>query len=240
MKKQKLLCYTRNPMDEMVYSRKLAYSMHLAISEDGITHNPLNNNLGILYAKATANPDGTLNAKSLKQPYLMNLTEGGYGVLAIRTLPAGEDDEESKGCILVFKSKDLIQYEEVGLLQVSADDYIHDVLCRYDEEQQRYLVQWKNGSDQWYQTQVDSLDCLIKHTIASVYHLHQLKRSTQILKDVYLVIQLKLLKRQVRKIINRLTNPKLHYTSSKRNYCGLQRSYGCKGRGYLHRWLQGT
>lgn len=208
MKKQKLLCYTRNPMDEMVYSRKLAYSMHLAISEDGITYNPLNNNLGILYAKATANPDGTLNAKSLKQPYLMNLTEGGYGVLAIRTLPAGEDDEESKGCILVFKSKDLIRYEEVGLLQVSADDYIHDVLCRYDEEQQRYLVQWKNGSDQWYQTQVDSLDCLDK-TYDSV------SIPSPSIEEIHTDIEgcvsrntIEITEEASKKIINRLTNPK--------------------------------
>ncbi len=30
-----LLCYTRKPQEDSIYSEKLAYSMHLALSEDG-------------------------------------------------------------------------------------------------------------------------------------------------------------------------------------------------------------
>lgn len=208
MNKQNLLCYTRIPMDEMVYSSKLAYSMHLAISGDDNTYNPLNNNLGILYTKATSNPDGTLNAKSLKQPYLITLSEGGYAVLAIRTLPAGEDDEESKGCIIVFTSKDLIQYEEVGLLRVSVDDYVHDVLCHYDEDQQCYIVRWKDASDEWYQTQIDSFDNLDKtYDSASI--------PSPSVEEIYTDIEgcvsrntIEITEAVSKKLMNRLTNPK--------------------------------
>lgn len=34
-KKYYLLCYTRQPEEDSVYSEKLAYSMHLALCEDG-------------------------------------------------------------------------------------------------------------------------------------------------------------------------------------------------------------
>ena len=39
-----LLCYTREPQESMVYSEKLAYSMHLTYSEDGKKSEPLNHN----------------------------------------------------------------------------------------------------------------------------------------------------------------------------------------------------
>ena len=34
-KKYELLCYTRKPEEDSIYSEKLAYSMHLALREDG-------------------------------------------------------------------------------------------------------------------------------------------------------------------------------------------------------------
>lgn len=208
MNSHKLLCYTRIPMDEMVYSSKLAYSMHLAISEDNITYNPLNNNLGILYAKATSNSDETLNSKSLKRPYLITLCDGGYAVLAIRTQPGGEDDEESRGCIIVFTSKDLIQYEEVGLFRVSVDEYVHDVLCHYDGDKQCYLIQWMNAFDEWYQTQIDSFNCLEK-TYDSV------RISSPSAEEVCTDIEgcvsrnsIEITEAVSTRLINRLTNPK--------------------------------
>ena len=33
-KREYILCYTREPQDDMIYSNRLAFSMHLAYSED--------------------------------------------------------------------------------------------------------------------------------------------------------------------------------------------------------------
>ena len=60
-----LLCYTRQPGEDSIYSEKLAYSMHLALRREGEGFVPLNHNAGILYAKATQREDGTLHALSL-------------------------------------------------------------------------------------------------------------------------------------------------------------------------------
>lgn len=209
MNKHRLLCYTRTPMDEMIYSSKLAYSMHLAISEDNTTFTPLNNNLGILFAKATSNPDGTMNAKSLKQPYLVSLREGGFLVLAIRTLAGGEDDEESKGCIIVFKSKDLIQYEELGLLRVSANEYVQDLMCHYDLDQQCYQLQWKNGSNEWYQLQVDSFDCLEKRYESISIPSPSIEKIHTDIEGCVPRNTIEISQEVSSRLINRLTNPKI-------------------------------
>ena len=55
-----LLSYTRLPVDSVIYDPRLAYSMHLAISEDGENYQALNHNSGVLFVKATENEDGSL------------------------------------------------------------------------------------------------------------------------------------------------------------------------------------
>lgn len=113
-KEYDLLCYTRKPLEDAIYSEKLAYSMHLAISEDGEHYIPLNHNSGILYAKAVSREDGTLHAKSLKNPRLYRREDGSFGVIAERIETDGSEDTELLGKWLVFRSDDLIHYQELG------------------------------------------------------------------------------------------------------------------------------
>lgn len=145
-----LLCYTRLPMDENIYSAKLAFSMHLAYSEDGVHFNDLNHNSGVLFAKATENSDGTLNAKSLKNPYLFQMADGSFGVLAVRTEAEGECDAESKGCVLLFTTSDLLHYKELGLICIEENTYINDVKCNYDIVQKKYVINWSDIDNNYY------------------------------------------------------------------------------------------
>ena len=96
-----LLSYTRKPKEDMIYGCRMAYSMHLAYrGKDGKFH-PFHHNEGILYARALQNPqDGTLDARCLKKPWIFELHEGGYGILAIRTGGEGQPDADSQGCVL--------------------------------------------------------------------------------------------------------------------------------------------
>lgn len=152
-----VLCYTREPQDEQVYAPKLAYSMHLAYSEDGTHYQELNHNSGVLFASATENPNGSLSAKSLKNPYLFELKDGSFGVVAVRTEPDGEPDERSKGAVLLFTSADLLQYREIGLLDLKGDTYIQDVICDYDVGIQRYVVRWCDANGNYYRNLVAEL-----------------------------------------------------------------------------------
>ena len=137
-----LLIYTRLPVNEVLYDPKLAYSMHLALSEDGVHYTALNHNSGVLFAKATENADGSLNPKSLRNPRLFALPDGSFGVAAIRTGGDGEADEESRGCVLCFRSEDLLSYEELGLLKLGTE-YVEKVSCRAAAGSGTVTVVWQ-------------------------------------------------------------------------------------------------
>ena len=136
-----LLNYTRKPVSSILYDARLAYSMHLAISDDGEKFQALNHNSGVLFVKATENEDGSLNPKSIKNPFIFQLKEEGYGVVAVRTKADGEDDEESRGCVVLFFTKDFLEYEELGLFHLE-EQYVEEVICEFEEE--CYIVRWKN------------------------------------------------------------------------------------------------
>jgi len=124
-----LLCYTRHPQEDSIYSEKLAYSMHLALSEDGEHFTALNHNSGILYAKAVVRPDGTLHAKSLKNPKIFQREDGSFGVIAKRIEVDGSPDEELGELALAFCSKDLIHYQELGawgMSRTAAGEVLHE------------------------------------------------------------------------------------------------------------------
>lgn len=155
-----VLCYTREPQDDMIYAKRLAYSMHLAFSKDGVQYEALNHNSGVLFAKATDNEDGTMNAKSLKNPYIFSLQDGSYGVVAVRTTADGDEDEESKGKILFFTTRDLLQYEEIGLINLHSEQYVQDLAVSYNTENGKYELYWSDADENWYRNEIANLSDL--------------------------------------------------------------------------------
>ncbi len=151
-----ILCYTREPQDEMIYSAKLAYSMHLAYSEDCRHFEPLNHNSGVLFAKATDNEDGTMNAKCLKSPYTFSMEDGSFGIVAVRTQADGSDDAESLGKVLFFVTKDFLQYTEVGLIELHSDGFIQEVTCYFDKTRKVYVLCWSQDG-KWFRVEITDL-----------------------------------------------------------------------------------
>ena len=98
-----ILCYTRQPKEDIIYGKRMAYSMHLAYrGKDGMFW-PLHHNEGILYAKAVEDiSNGVLDARSMKNPWIFPMANGGYGVAAIRTGAEGEADPDSEGTVLLL------------------------------------------------------------------------------------------------------------------------------------------
>ena len=148
-----LLSYTRKPINEKLYDPRLAFSMHLAIQEEDGSFTALNHNSGVLFAKATENEDGSLNPKSIKNPFLFSLKEGGFGVVAIRTNGEGDQDEESKGSVMLFTSDDLNTYEEKGLIKLG-NETIEDVIGFYDKGLKEYVIQWCTVSGKYREASI--------------------------------------------------------------------------------------
>jgi GH43 family beta-xylosidase len=155
-----VLCYTRMPQEDLIYAPKLACSMHLAYSEDGIRFRPLNHNSGVLFAKATVNDNLTLNAKSLKNPYLFYMADGTFGVVAVRTEPDGEEDAQSKGRVILYTSADLLKYQEIGLIDLKGDTYVNDVACQYDSGRKAYVICWSDEQGNYYQNLITDIRSL--------------------------------------------------------------------------------
>lgn len=152
-----LLNYTRQPVNEKIYDPRLAYSMHLAISKDGREYQALNHNSGVLFAKATENEDGSLNAKSLKNPWLFALPHGGYGVAAVRVEGDGEADAQSRGSVLLFATENLTEYRELGLLKLGAE-YIEQVACMGLPETGTIRIVWQEQTGNCFSSEIRSLE----------------------------------------------------------------------------------
>lgn len=157
MNKSRVLCFTREALQDAIYSEKLAYSMHLAVDEGNGKIQILNHNAGILYAKATQNEDGTLNAMSLQKPWLFQDKNGNYCVIAIRILAPKQKDESSRGKLLLFTSTDLLSYREYGLINLPETEYIEDCCCIYSEAKNSYQIYWQTEQGIWFQTETMEL-----------------------------------------------------------------------------------
>lgn len=142
-----LVIYTREPINNVLYDPRLAYSMHLGYSRDGEKVKAFNHNSGVLFAKATENEDGSLNPMSLQNPYVFKNPDGSYGVVAVRILGDGGNDESSKGSILVWKTQDFLVYKELGLLPLG-DSYVQKVSCHYDAQQRKYILSYVAGEEE--------------------------------------------------------------------------------------------
>ena len=154
----KVLNYTRLPLEDAVYANRLAYSMHLALRNEDGSWTALNHNSGVLFVKATENENGSLNPKSMKNPWLFSLKEGGYGVFAVRTLANGEEDTEDLGTAVLWTSRDLVRYEEKGLVKFS-DAPLGEVRC-VCLGSAGYRLQWKTADGCWHEICVPTLEAL--------------------------------------------------------------------------------
>ena len=150
------LIYTRTPIQNQ-YSSYLAYSVHLAYSSDGTCYQALNQNYGVLFATSTIAYNNTINEKGLKRPYLFYTADGSFGVVAIRINADGSDDEESKGKVLLWTSRDLMHFQEIGLVDLKKDDYVEEVICEYNSQAGVYTINWKDSTGNNYKNTLSKL-----------------------------------------------------------------------------------
>lgn len=158
-----ILCYTREPLEDIIYAPRLAGSMHLAWRGEEGNFLPFHHNEGLLYAKAVQNEgDGTLLAKSLKKPWLFSMADGVYGICAVRTEAEGETDVSAKGCALLFITADFVHYEEKGLLKLEEGGDVCEVRCRFEPETGKYILCWRTEGGTWMEGAKDSLADLLE------------------------------------------------------------------------------
>lgn len=155
-KKGSILIYTRTPV-EGSYSTFLANSAHFAYSDDGKNYRALNRNYGILYAYGTIDSRNIIREKGLKKPFLFRTADDGFGIIAVRVNADGSDDEESQGRILLWTSKDLIHFKEVGLIRLKNDVTVQEAACKYDPHIKQYEIDWEDTDGNCYRNLLTDL-----------------------------------------------------------------------------------
>ncbi|MDE7327984.1 MAG: family 43 glycosylhydrolase [Lachnospiraceae bacterium] len=117
-------------------------ALHLALSRDGKNFVPMRNNTGILFAKAdflSGVPGGI--TRTLIDPWVFRHPDGSFGLCAVRR---GQNcpDPTSTGCMVLFRSDNLVTYQEVRLLKL-ADQEIRHPKCRFQEDRNMYCIEWE-------------------------------------------------------------------------------------------------
>lgn len=156
-----VLCYTRKPINNILYDPRLAYSMHLAIRREDGSYEDMNHNSGVLFALGIEDADGAILPKSMEKPHIFGMKDGGFGILSIRIEGDGGEDESSKGCVLFCTTKDFVRYEEVGLIGLD-DTFVTEVLCEYAAPEDIYRIRWQNDRNEWKQAEVSELKSYAK------------------------------------------------------------------------------
>ena len=160
-----ILVYTRTA-EPNSYPDGLARSVHFARSADGKHFTAMNENYGILFAKATLSEQNTIRPKCVKDPIIFPLKDGGYGIMAIRTNENGAPDEESKGKVLLWTTKDLIHFSEQVLFDLGIEKHVTS-LCDVKQYGKSYSIGW--GSDnEYYATKTDDLKTAINTSVPMI------------------------------------------------------------------------
>lgn len=139
--------YTRQA-DKDCYPGGLAHSIHLAYCIDGELFYPLNKNYGILFAKAEIRPDDTLFPKGVKNPKMMAIGNGEFGIVAERVNEDGNVDESCKGKVLLWKTKDFIDFTDEEMVSVTevAMEKFHDTIEVDSDILDRAVQYWSTVS----------------------------------------------------------------------------------------------
>ena len=145
-----LAAYHRTPTSEQeANNADIAYSMHLALAEDD-GWAPLNENYGIFFPKLSqplpeTGPSDEL-IRSLKDPVVFAMPDGGYGVVATRIARGGGPDGTQDDSVLVATSPDLRNYEEIGLLRLDEAGGVNRPTAVYDTADDLYRLSWTTDS----------------------------------------------------------------------------------------------
>lgn len=119
----RLFVYTRTPDDKFCLP-EFGNSIHFAVSEDGGTPAPFNQNGGVLYAKAEISEKNEIIGKSLAEPVICKIPqENGsgheYAILAKRIEHDGQMEENRDTERLLWLTKDFMSFQECGMVHTA-------------------------------------------------------------------------------------------------------------------------
>ncbi|MBP2437154.1 LamG-like jellyroll fold domain-containing protein [Microbacterium amylolyticum] len=148
---RELLAYDRNPTNAgEANNADIARSMHLALDGE-----PLFHGYGIFFAHIVEppGPRGTRSdqLRSLIDPHVAYLDDRTFGVMSTRQTRGGGNDGTQASSVLLAQTDNLLDYTELGLLNLGVTSGVNEPAFAYDQTSGHYVVTWKNdvGAPYW-------------------------------------------------------------------------------------------
>ncbi|WP_236736667.1 family 43 glycosylhydrolase [Bifidobacterium longum] len=141
--------------------------MHLALQNADGSYTPYNENYGIFFARSpkaqnlNENLDGN-DYRSLKDPSLLRMADGTYGVISVRTnRGTATGDSTAKSSVLIATSEDLLTYSEQensgSIVDLGETNGVNAPYAVYDTASKQYVVGWADDNGVAKYTTFDSL-----------------------------------------------------------------------------------
>ena len=141
MEYSRIHVYTR-PADPACYPAGLANSIHMAFEAEETGLIPFNKNYGILFAEGRVSENNTIIPVGIRCPGLFQTEDGAIGICAERILENGDADETAVGKLLLWKTRDLIRFESVGLVDADAIPAGRSDTLAVDRELAETALRW--------------------------------------------------------------------------------------------------
>ncbi len=128
-----VMVYARTPAPGQ-YPAGLAYSIHLAYSDDGVHFHPLNQNYGAVFAVGSVRADDTIRPRGVKEPVVFRMEDGRYAVTALPVNEDGSPDEEMAGRALWWTTDDFIRFRAEAAADIGENSAHRreSAFCRLD------------------------------------------------------------------------------------------------------------
>ncbi|MDE6636439.1 MAG: hypothetical protein K2K09_07555, partial [Lachnospiraceae bacterium] len=141
--------YTREA-DDNGYSKDIAASVHIArVTESGDAE-PFNNNYGVLFAKGSITAKNTIKYKGVKNPCIYRAAEDLYVIATPLCDGKNDYDEDTKGCVAMWVSSDLVDYSDMKMMYLNSDAYVDRLHISYSLEKGCYEIRWKDTDGKVY------------------------------------------------------------------------------------------
>ena len=108
------------PVDPVDYPAGLACAVHFSYRRPGQEAQPLNRDYGILFARGTVSPEDTIVPVGIRNPGLFSMEGSWIGICGKMIGMDGEPFACGKGSVFLWKTLDLIHFEEIGPVSEAA------------------------------------------------------------------------------------------------------------------------
>jgi GH43 family beta-xylosidase len=142
-----LLAGTRRPdADPDVYPPRLAFGLHLTLvtAEGAVTR--LNDGRAVLFPRSVPTEHlDVRRVRTLTDPWVF-ATPDGFAIVASPALRDGLPEPAAASSVLLFRSADLVSYQEIGLIQVAGGGGVRQPRGVYDSAHAEYVLWWTDDA----------------------------------------------------------------------------------------------